>query len=44
MRKEIRKMTGTGNLLQRAIPRLYLAASGTVTNDSVSECWIQHRK
>ena len=30
-------MTGTGNLLQRAIPRLYLAASGTVTNDSVSD-------
>ena len=30
-------MTGTGNLLQRAIPRLYLAASGTVTNDSESD-------
>ena len=30
-------MTGTGNLLQRAILRLYLAASGTVTNDSVSD-------
>ena len=30
-------MTGTGNLLQCAIPRLYLAASDTVTNDSVSD-------